>query len=84
MDPEIITAQKELAKAGFFVQPASAASFAAVKKLRADKIISQNDTVVCVMTGSGLKFTPALKLQKLNILNAGLEDLNTFFNSLDF
>ena len=82
-DPEIITAQKELAKAGFFVQPASAASLAAVKKLRADKIISQNDTVVCVMTGSGLKFTPALKLHKLNMINTRMEDLSTLFVSLN-
>lgn len=82
-DTEIIKAQKALAHAGFFVQPAASASFAVAKKLRADKIITNKDTVVCILTGSGLKFTSALKLHKLKVEYTKIENLNSFFASLD-
>lgn len=54
-DEEIIEAQKELAsKEGIFVEPASAASWAGVKKLLREKRFPGNE-VVCVLTGHGLK-----------------------------
>ena len=49
-DEEIIKAQKELAHNGIFVQPASATTLAALKKLNLN-----NSRVALILTGSGLK-----------------------------
>lgn len=54
-DEEILEAQRELAsKEGIFVEPASAASWAGVKKLIRENRFPGNE-VVCVLTGHGLK-----------------------------
>lgn len=50
-DEEIIRAQRRLAKEGLFVQPASAVSLAALKKL---KNMGER-RIVLILTGSGLK-----------------------------
>lgn len=55
-DKEILGAQRDLAsKEGIFVEPASAASIAGLKKSREDGRIDRSDLVVCVTTGHGLK-----------------------------
>jgi threonine synthase len=55
-DREILEAQKTLAsKEGIFVEPASAASIAGLKKLRDSGEIDRSDLIVCVTTGHGLK-----------------------------
>ena len=55
-DREILAAQKDLAaKEGIFVEPASAASIAGLRKLRESGDIDRSETVVCVTTGHGLK-----------------------------
>jgi threonine synthase len=55
-DREILEAQRELAsKEGIFVEPASAASIAGLRKSRAAGRIDRTDLVVCVTTGHGLK-----------------------------
>ena len=55
-DKEILEAQKELATLeGIFVEPASAASIAGLKKLAEKGNIISSETVVCVTTGHGLK-----------------------------
>jgi threonine synthase len=55
-DFEILQAQRELATLeGIFVEPASAASIAGLKKLRAKGTVDSSETVVCVTTGHGLK-----------------------------
>lgn len=55
-DTEIVEAQKSLAKSeGLFVEPASAASVAGLKKLVEKGDISATESVVCVLTGHGLK-----------------------------
>ena len=50
-DDEIRKAQKELAREGLFVQPASATGIAALKKLE----LPEGAKVVSILTGSGLK-----------------------------
>jgi threonine synthase len=55
-DREILEAQKELAaKEGLFVEPASAASIAGLRKMRQSGGIDRSEVIVCVTTGHGLK-----------------------------
>ena len=55
-DDEIVAAYRELAMSqGIFCEPASAASLAGVCKLAAAGRIDRDATVVCVLTGHGLK-----------------------------
>ncbi len=55
-DSEILQAQRALAaKEGIFVEPASAASIAGLRKIRESGDIDRSDLVVCVTTGHGLK-----------------------------
>ena len=52
-DEEIINAYKILAKEGVFCEPASAASVAGLIKNK--NRIQKESTIVCVLTGNGLK-----------------------------
>ena len=55
-DREILESQRELAaKEGIFVEPASAASIAGLRKLKEAGQIDPSDLVLCVTTGHGLK-----------------------------
>lgn len=54
-DEAIFQAQKDLAREGIFVQPASTVGIAALKKLRKSGYIKANAKVVCILTGAGLK-----------------------------
>lgn len=61
-DEEIFSAEQELAKLeGIFAEPASAATYAALKKLANQRIIDSTDKAVCLITGSGLKATDILQ-----------------------
>ncbi len=53
---EIILAQQLLARTeGVYAEPASSTTIAGVKKLRAAGVIGPDDSVACVITGSGMK-----------------------------
>lgn len=80
-EDEILEAQKQIGKAGLFVQPASAVSYAAVKKLVAIGEITENDSVACVLTGSGLKYTAVFEHHNLTCHETKLEDLGEFFKN---
>jgi threonine synthase len=55
-DEEILDAYRDLARhEGVFCEPASAASVAGVRKLAAEGAIDPGATIVCVLTGHGLK-----------------------------
>jgi threonine synthase len=57
-DDEILSAQRLMATgAGIFCEPASAASLAGLIKLSGRGIDFSKNTVVCVVTGNGLKDT---------------------------
>jgi threonine synthase len=76
-DSEIFAAELQIAKLeGIFAEPASSATIAALEKLVARKKISNNDNVVCLITGSGLKATDVLqaltKKQKTAVLGLDL------------
>jgi len=55
-DEEILAAQRKIAQAeGLFVEPASAASFAALERLVSQNRLSKDDIIVSIATGHGLK-----------------------------
>ncbi len=54
-DKEILEAYRSLAAEGVFVELASAASVAGLRQMAAEKRIPPGATVVCVLTGHGLK-----------------------------
>ncbi|MBN1230814.1 MAG: threonine synthase [Anaerolineales bacterium] len=54
-DEEIIQAISVLGTAGIFAEPAGAAAYAGVKKALEQNLISIDDTVLALNTGSGLK-----------------------------
>jgi threonine synthase len=75
-DSEILSAELQVAKLeGVFAEPASSATIAALEKLAEKGKISCDSSVVCLITGSGLKATDVLqaltKKQKTAVL--GLE-----------
>ncbi|GAI57028.1 unnamed protein product, partial [marine sediment metagenome] len=69
------------AKIGIFGQPASAVPLASVKKLREQSFLDENDTVVCIVTGGGLKDTTVFENLELKIVNSRLENLNELIGS---
>jgi threonine synthase len=54
-DREILAAYRRVAREGLFAEPASAASVAGLLHLHADGVLPRGATVVCVLTGHGLK-----------------------------
>ena len=54
-DDEIIAAYHSLAHEGVFVELASAASVAGLRKLHEEGVVEPGSVVVCVLTGHGLK-----------------------------
>ncbi|VAX42384.1 Threonine synthase [hydrothermal vent metagenome] len=54
-DQQILDAKAHIGAGGFGCEPASAASVAGAKLLRAEGMIAPSDRVVCVLTGHGLK-----------------------------
>lgn len=72
-DEEILEAQRELAKEGLFVQPASATGIAVLKKLVESEKIDEGAKVVSILTGSGLKVLAHMPSGK--IVNCPLEGL---------
>jgi threonine synthase len=55
-DEEILDAYRDLARyEGVFCEPASAASVAGIRKLAAEGTLDLEATIVCVITGHGLK-----------------------------
>jgi len=54
-DDEIRTAYQRVAREGVFVEPASAASVAGLCKMAKNGQLEREATVVCVVTGNGLK-----------------------------
>lgn len=55
-DDEILAAIRDLARgAAVFAEPAGAAAFAGVVKAVRDGLVQSDETIVCVITGNGLK-----------------------------
>jgi len=54
-DQEIMDAKAQVGAGGLGCEPASAASVAGARKLRAEGVIGADETVVCILTGHQLK-----------------------------
>lgn len=74
-DEEILEAQVLMAKDGIFGQPAAAVPLAAVKKLLASGYLKSTDSVVCIVTGGGLKYTAALAQHSFDVKKIGIEKI---------
>lgn len=74
---EIIIAQKTLAENGLFVQPASACSYSGLIHLIKEGIVTKNDTVACVLTGSGLKCTAIFEKHNLSSKRCNIDNLDS-------
>ncbi len=82
-DEAILAAIPELARgSGVFAEPAAAASWACLKKLSASGIIKSGESVVCLVSGNGLKDVASARRSVGNPvvidarLDAALEALN--------
>ena len=72
-DTEILSAELQIAKLeGVFAEPASSATVAALEKLVKENRISSDSSVVCLITGSGLKATDVLQAMTKKQKTAGL------------
>jgi threonine synthase len=71
-EEEILDAQRRLAGAGYFVEPAAATSLAAVKKLKAAGKIGEEKSVVLMLTGSGLKDMSVFARQSVDVIESDL------------
>ena len=61
-DSKIFNAEQKIARfEGIFAEPASSATIAALEKLVANGAINKKDSVVCLITASGLKATDVLQ-----------------------
>jgi threonine synthase len=75
-DSQIFAAELQIAKLeGMFAEPASSATIAALRKLVEKGKMRKHDSVVCLITGSGLKATDVLQglTKKQKTAGIGLE-----------
>ncbi len=78
-EEEILIGQRILARAGFFVEPSSATSLIAVKKLRVAGKIKQDESVVLMLTGSGLKDSEVFQHHPIDLISSSISTLETDF-----
>ena len=76
---QIKKAHLELAHCGIFTQPAGAVPLAGLKKLKKQGVVQDNQTVVLIATGGGLKDTKAFNFYKLESNLIDLKDLESNF-----
>ena len=72
-EEEILEAQRVLAQAGWFVEPATATTLCAVRKLRTAGRIAAGESVALMLTGAGLKDLDALKHQPCSVVESSLD-----------
>ena len=76
-EEEILISQKMLAESGFLVEPATATSLYAIKKLRDNGKIKKHESVVMMLTGSGLKDAGVLRSHPSNTKEMELEKVES-------
>ncbi len=76
-EEDILDSQKRLAESGFFVEPASATSLAAIRSQRSAGKIEDDATVVMMLTGSGLKDADVLKYHRADVREVTLDQVES-------
>ncbi|MEK6376084.1 MAG: threonine synthase [Acidobacteriota bacterium] len=66
-DDEIMSAKRDIDRMGIGCEPASAATLAGLRKLRAAGVIAPGEQVVCVLTGNLLKDPDAIQGETVEI-----------------
>lgn len=82
-DEEILQAITELARlTGIFGEPAGVTSYAGLKKLRAEGVIKEEDVVVMMVSGNGLKDVKSAEkaVIKPSLVKPSLEALEEYLN----
>jgi threonine synthase len=74
-EDEIIDSQRELGEAGLFVEPASATSLYAVKKLRQEGKVDDNQKVMLMLTGAGFKDFDVFKYHRFDIQESNIQNV---------
>lgn len=79
-DAEIITAIADLGGNGIFAEPAGSAALAGLKKALADGVIQEDDPVLVINSGNGLKDVRAAMMAVPNaaIIEPTMKALNTY------
>lgn len=71
-EEELLQAQKQVASLeGNFICPEGAATFAAVRILREQDWIQEDEHVVCLNTGLGLKYPEMVEIEGIQTLQPG-------------
>ena len=84
-DEETLSAGYELSSMeGVFAEPSSSTTIAAVKKLRQEKFIDKDETILCVITGTGFKDLRSIKriVPQFNVLPPKLEVVIEFLTNI--
>jgi threonine synthase len=82
-DEEILAAYRQLGTEGVFCEPASAASVAGLLKVK--DLVPDNATVVCVLTGNGLKDPDSAISNGCDRVKTGIKsDLQTVATAMGF
>lgn len=71
-EEEILIGQRILGRAGFFVEPSAATSLLAVKKLCEGGKIKRNESVVLMLTGSGLKDSEVFQHHPVEVISSNV------------
>ncbi|MEA2021574.1 MAG: threonine synthase [Candidatus Caldatribacteriota bacterium] len=74
-EEEILQSQRKFGEVGYFVEPASATSLYAVKKLRKAGKIEKDATVVLMLTGTGLKDLDIFQNYRVDVMESDIENI---------
>jgi len=83
-DTSVLESQKDMAMlASVFTEPSGAIPVACLEKLKEKNIISENDVVVCVATGVGLKdsHSATILFPDFPAIENSIEDISNFLDS---
>ncbi|MEF3279808.1 MAG: threonine synthase [Elusimicrobiota bacterium] len=88
-DKEILVSMSEFAsKTGVFAEPSAAATYAALKKAIIEKKIEKNDSVLLLITGSGLKdiktAQESVSKKAYKKIDPDINEVRKIINSMDF
>jgi threonine synthase len=75
-DQSMLGAQRHLALAGVFAQPEAAVPLAAATELACQGWLGADDTVLCVITGSGLKYPKSVGSPAEEVVDCRLEEID--------